>query len=109
MKALLQVTLALSSGADSLPSEIINYSLTAIASHATNADAFKPVIDQVLESANGQLKRETDWEKLVVVMKAIETVVGVKKGARVAGQSFLQPYRSELTLYAQLDVEQSCF
>lgn len=90
MRILLDVVLALPSGADSLPTEIVNHTLTTLAHHASNAEAFEVVVEQVLLAGSAQLKKELEWEKLVVVMRAVETIVGVKKGARISSQYFFR-------------------
>lgn len=84
---LLSVVLGLESGAGSLPSEVISHSLTALAQHATTAEAFESVVDEVIDAARAQAVKDADFAKLIIVMKAIETLVGVKKGARIAGSS----------------------
>lgn len=54
--------------------------------HVKNAEAFDSVVDEVVKASKGQLAvTETQWDKLVVVMKAIESVAGSKKGGRVSG------------------------
>lgn len=84
-RVLLNIVLALPSGAGSLPSEIINHSLTTLALHSSSPEAFAVVIEQLLAVGNVLMAKEPEWENIVVVMRAIETVVGVKKGGRVAG------------------------
>jgi hypothetical protein len=81
------LTLASPTAAASLPSEILTHSLTALALHVTNADAFAPVVEEVVKASKSQLelKSEVEWEKLVVVMKSAQAVAGVKKGGRVPG------------------------
>lgn len=89
VKALFAIVLALPTGADSLPSEIISHSLTTLATHVSHPEAFEVIIDEVLAASRYQIKQELDWGKVGVVMKAVETVVGVKKGARVTRESLV--------------------
>jgi precorrin-2 methylase len=103
MKALFDVVLGLATGADSLPSEIISHTLTTIAQHVLHADAFEAIVDQVLSASRRQLDQELDWNKIVVIMKAVETVVGVKKGGRIAREFLIERYG----IY-QADVENAC-
>lgn len=60
-----------------------------MAKYATTQEAFEPVVDEVLAVATAQARAEPDWVKLTITMKAVETVVGVQKGARTTGQSLL--------------------
>ncbi|KAK4703278.1 U3 small nucleolar RNA-associated protein 20, partial [Phenoliferia sp. Uapishka_3] len=84
LRSLVDVVLGLESGAASLPADIITHSLTAIAQFASSAEAFEPVVEEVLTASFAQAAKEKDWEKLTVVLRAVETVVSVKKGARIA-------------------------
>ena len=92
MRILLDVILLLPSGADSLPAEIINHTLTTLAHHASTPEAFEVVVEQVILAGTAQLKKNIEWEKLVVVMRAIETIVGVKKGGRVSSEYSIQVF-----------------
>lgn len=86
---MINIILALEEGCESLPSEIIAHSLTALAQHATTAEAFDAIVDVVLEALRVRCLKmeEVEEDKLVVLMKALETIAGVKKGARISRES----------------------
>ncbi|BGP12578.1 hypothetical protein JCM10213_004835 [Rhodosporidiobolus nylandii] len=72
-----------------LPSEIISHAIVALVQHADKTDTLDLVIEQGLKALNGQLDatkdaKDVEWEKLVVGIKAVESFVGVKGGARVS-------------------------
>ncbi|KAI5475348.1 Armadillo-type fold domain containing protein [Pseudohyphozyma bogoriensis] len=83
-RCLISTVLSLPSGAGSLPSDIISHTITTLAVHSTTAETFDPVVDEVLGAATRLGGGEPDWEKLGIMMKAVETIVGVKQGARVS-------------------------
>lgn len=97
IRSLLAITLSLPSDShiESLPCDIIAHSLTALAQHALTAESFQIVIDEVVNAGLKLTKeQDVDWNKFIVVMRAVESVVGVKKGARVPGTCFPQLSRS---------------
>ncbi|GAA6006564.1 hypothetical protein JCM10207_004975 [Rhodosporidiobolus poonsookiae] len=72
-----------------LPREIISHALVALVLHAAKADTLEPVVEQALKALGGQLEAakdegsEVEWEKIVVGLRAVESFVGVKGGAKV--------------------------
>lgn len=87
VRSLLRAVTSLpSTAAVTLPAEIASHALTTVALHVPNGDALEPVFKQVLDAAVAQIESGEE-EMMRVGMKALEALVGVKKGARVPGES----------------------
>ncbi|GAA5969246.1 hypothetical protein JCM11641_007524 [Rhodosporidiobolus odoratus] len=73
-----------------LPAEVISHGLVALVGHGYKVETLDPVAEQVLKAVTSRLddvknsKTDVGWEKLVVAMKAVESFIGAKGGAKVA-------------------------
>jgi virulence-associated protein VagC len=68
-----------------LPAEVASHTLTVVLQHVPEKDVLEPVFKQVLDAASRQVS-EGDEDRVRVVLKAIEVLVGVKKGGKVPSE-----------------------
>ncbi|GAA6011855.1 hypothetical protein JCM11491_000772 [Sporobolomyces phaffii] len=71
----------------SLPSEISAHAVISLTSHVHKTEPLEPVAEVLLKIITDELKSqadkvEKDWDRLVVVLKIVSSVVGVRNGSR---------------------------
>ncbi|GAA6061993.1 hypothetical protein JCM10212_004271 [Sporobolomyces blumeae] len=87
LRSVLTSILALPSPA-ALPCEIPAHAIIALTSHVHKADPLEPVAEVLLKVVQEELKRqegreEKEWDRIVVALKALTCLVGVRKGSRI--------------------------
>ncbi|GAA5945352.1 hypothetical protein JCM3775_002195 [Rhodotorula graminis] len=86
LRSLYTAVLSLPSLADlTLPREIVSHALVALAQHAHKPEPLEPLAETVVKVLEGELKgaESVDEARLVVVLQAATSLMGVKGGARL--------------------------
>ncbi|GAA5886649.1 hypothetical protein JCM16303_001398 [Sporobolomyces ruberrimus] len=86
LRTLISTVLSLDSPTG-LPSEIAHHAIISLTSHCYKTEPLEPVTEVVLKVISDELKtqgdkEEKDWDRLIVALKVVSSVVGVRNGQR---------------------------
>ncbi|KAM0753788.1 hypothetical protein T439DRAFT_163472 [Meredithblackwellia eburnea MCA 4105] len=69
-----------------LPTAIITHSLTSIIHHAKDSKTMEPVLEEFFRAWVDQVGEQREWNNLNTLVKAADTLAGVRKGVKISEQ-----------------------